>query len=39
MTEGLEKNMGYLDIRNLKVETMKQSVMDKIKIFGSVNKA
>jgi fructose-bisphosphate aldolase class II len=39
MNEGLANNMEYLDIRNLKVETMKQAVMNKMKIFGSVNKA
>lgn len=39
MKEGLEKGLDYLSIRNLKVEKIKQAVMNKIKLFGSVNKA
>ena len=39
MKEGLEKGLDYLSIRNLKVEKIKQAVMTKIKLFGSVNKA
>lgn len=35
-----EKGMyGYLLARNAKVEAMKQAVMEKMKLFGSVNKA
>ncbi len=37
--EGLEKGIGYLETRKLKVEYIKQAVMKKIKLFGSVNKA
>lgn len=39
MKEGLEKNMEYLEIRNLKVEKIKQAVKEKMQIFGCVNKA
>lgn len=39
MKEGLEKDMAYLDIRNLKVETIKETVKNKIRLFGSVGKA
>lgn len=39
MKEGLEKNLSYLEIRNLKVEKIKNSVMKKIRLFGSENKA
>ncbi len=39
MKEGVEKNLGYLETRKLKVEYIKQAVMQKIKLFGSVNKA
>ncbi len=39
MQEGLSKNMDYLDIRNLKVEEIKNTVKNKIQLFGSVNKA
>jgi len=35
MKEGLEKNMEYLDIRNLKVEKIKKAVKRKIELFGS----
>ncbi len=35
MKEGLEKNMEYLDIRNLKVEKIKEAVKRKIELFGS----
>ncbi len=35
MQAGLEQNLSYLDIRNLKVEYIKQVVMNKIKLFGS----
>ena len=39
MREGLEKGMAYLDIRNLKVEKMKEVVKEKILLFGSNGKA
>jgi len=37
--EGLEKNLDYLSIRNLKVEKIKEVVKNKIRLFGSENKA
>lgn len=37
--QGLEKDMAYLDIRNLKVEKIKETVKNKIRLFGSENKA
>ena len=37
--EGLEKGLDYLTTRNLKVEYIKQSVMKKIELFGSKDKA
>lgn len=39
MREGLEKGIGYLETRNLKVETIKEAVKKKIITFGSVNRA
>ena len=39
MREGLEKGIGYLETRNLKVETIKAAVKQKIITFGSVNRA
>ena len=39
MKEGLEKGIGYLATRNLKVETIKEAVKQKMITFGSVNKA
>lgn len=39
MKEGLEKKIGYLETRNLKVETIKEAVKQKMITFGSVNKA
>ena len=39
MKEGLEKGLAYLDIRNLKVEKMKEVVKEKILLFGSNGKA
>lgn len=39
MREGFEKGIGYLETRNLKVETIKEAVKKKIITFGSVNKA
>ncbi|MBQ8311469.1 MAG: class II fructose-bisphosphate aldolase [Clostridia bacterium] len=34
MKDGLEKNMAYLDIRNLKVEYIKEQVKKKMLVFG-----
>ncbi|MBR2489672.1 MAG: class II fructose-bisphosphate aldolase [Clostridia bacterium] len=39
MEDGLAKGLSYLEIRNLKVEYIKQVVKEKITLFGSVNKA
>ena len=39
MKEGIDKNMEYLEIRNLKVEKIKQAVKNKMEIFGCINKA
>ncbi len=39
MKEGLEKGLPYLEIRNLKVEKIKEAVKTKIRLFGSENKA
>ncbi len=39
MEEGLKENKGYLDIRNMKVEEIKKCVINKMKLFGSENKA
>lgn len=39
MQEGLEKKIGYLETRNLKVETIKEAVKQKMITFGSVNRA
>ncbi len=39
MKEASEKSLGYLQARNLKVQYMKETVMNKIKLFGSVGKA
>lgn len=36
---GLEKGLPYLDIRNLKVEYIKECVKEKMRLFGSENKA
>lgn len=36
---GLEKDAGYLEMRNLKVEKIKEAVKTKIRLFGSENKA
>lgn len=38
MKEGLEKDLPYLEIRNLKVEKIKEAVKKKILLFGSDNK-
>ena len=37
--DGEEKNFGYLETRNLKVEYIKEAVKHKMALFGSVNKA
>ena len=39
MKEGLEKELPYLEIRNLKVAKIKEAVKTKIRLFGSENKA
>ncbi len=39
MKEGLERGIGYLPTRNLKVEKIKEAVMEKMRVFGSVGKA
>ena len=39
MAEGLEKNLPYLSIRDLKVKKIKEAIIQKIKLFGSENKA
>lgn len=38
MAEGLSAGEAYLTIRNRKVEAIKQSVVEKMKLFGSVNR-
>ena len=37
--DGEEKNLGYLETRNLKVEYIKEAVKHKMTLFGSANKA
>ena len=39
MKEGLEKGLPYLEIRELKVNAIKEVVKNKIRLFGSENKA
>ena len=39
MKEGIEKGLSYLEIRDLKVEAIKEVVKNKIRLFGSENKA
>jgi fructose-bisphosphate aldolase class II len=39
MKEGEEKGLGYLATRNLKVQYIKEVVKEKMRLFGSVNKA
>ncbi len=39
MKEGLEKGLGYLKTRSLKVEAIKAAVMKKISLFGCAGKA
>lgn len=38
MEQGIRSGMGYLDIRNSKVEAIKQAVKTKIELFGSAGK-
>ncbi len=37
--DGLERGIGYLETRKLKVEYIKEAVKNKIRLFGSENKA
>ena len=37
--EAQDKNMSYLEMRNLKVSRIKEAVKEKIRLFGSENKA
>ncbi len=39
MEDGLKEGLGYLEIRNKKVEYIKEAVKAKIALFGSANKA
>lgn len=39
MRDGLERNLGYLETRNLKVEYIREAVKLKMRLFGSANKA
>ena len=39
MQEGIEKGLSYLDIRNLKVQRIKEEVIKKMLVFGCQNKA
>ena len=39
VSEGLKENLPYLEMRNLKVEKIKEAVKAKIRLFGSENKA
>ena len=39
MQEGIAAGLDYLEIRNRKVEAIRETVKEKIRIFGSVNKA
>lgn len=39
MKVGAESGIGYLETRNLKVKEIKETVKEKIKLFGSANKA
>ena len=39
VAEGLEKGIGYLETRNLKVAYIKEEVKKKMQLFGSVGKA
>ena len=37
--KGIKEGKGYLEIRNMKVEEIKKCVINKMKLFGSENKA
>lgn len=39
MIQGINNDIDYLELRNLKVEEIKESVKNKIRLFGSENKA
>ena len=39
MQEGIAAGLDYLEIRNRKVGAIRETVKEKIRIFGSVNKA
>ena len=39
VTDGTQGMMGYLNVRQARVEAMKQAVKEKMKLFGSVGKA
>jgi len=39
MREGLDKGLGYLKTRSLRVEKIKEAVMCKMRLFGCANKA
>lgn len=39
MQQGLERGIGYLATRNLKVDTIKHAVLEKMRLFGSAGKA
>ena len=39
VAEALDKKLPYLEMRNLKVERIKEAVRAKIRLFGSENKA
>lgn len=39
MKEGIENRLGYLETRKLKVEYIKEATKNKIRLFGSENKA
>ena len=39
MKEGTEKNLGYLETRNRKVDAIREAVRTKIRLFGSAGKA
>lgn len=38
-TDGIAQGIGYLETRNLKVQYIKEAVKEKIRLFGSENKA
>lgn len=38
MRDGLERNLGYLKTRNLKVGYIREAVKLKMRLFGSVDK-